>query len=96
MPSMSRRPVIASLLWICVVGCGPATGGDPEYWTPAPGNVGIGGDGGAGGDTLGRLAPGIGGGTTARAPEPGGDVFRLGGGAVPGRSVFLVIPSPRR
>ena len=40
MPTMSSRPVIASLLWICVVGCGPATGGDPEYWTPAPGNVG--------------------------------------------------------
>ena len=53
MPTMSSRPVIASLLWICVVGCGPATGGDPEYWTPAPGNVGVGvgGDGGAGGDT---------------------------------------------
>lgn len=51
-PRPGRLPAAWVLLVAGVAACGPATGGDPEFWSPVPGHStagDLGGQGGAGG-----------------------------------------------
>lgn len=65
-PRIALRAGAAALL---LAACGPATGGDPEFWEPVPDD----GLGGAGGQGLGGSAGSGGGATVTTTTSAGGD-----------------------
>jgi hypothetical protein len=96
----SRRSNLASVgLAVCATawwsGCGPATGGDAEFWAPAPRALGAGGSSNAAGGAFGSSgAAGGAGGSSGAAGGAGGSSDAAGSGSSQAASSTGAAPPP--